>query len=703
MEAKKIVGYLTPLCVKPGDKIAVKVSSDLNTDYHASMIELICGDSRSHGTGYEERTIGAGFEDDYPGRKQSLVPGSYAYLGALAGADKFGVGLWFYPTLLASEQVLVSGPNLIVSLVDGLCVVTYNNITLTLPLKLQERRWHQLQFTHDNAFLRATIRRSGKGAGEPNTVNESLKSKASAKPLEAGQWWLATGDHKLGGQFNGRIEAPVVTRNTDFETLVSDQDKMIAAWDFSQNMDKDEFTDVQGAVHGIFHQQPTRAVTGVRWDGTVQRWTDDPGHYGAVHFHDDDLVDANWNTDFEFEVPSDISSGLYAVKIVQQDEEDIMPFFVSPSGSQEKNKVALLMSTATYLAYANQRLSISGDMFGKGVRNSADQYLLDNPEVGNSLYEHHKDGSGVHFSSRLRPILNLKPKTIMWSFNADTNLTAWLKAIDQPFDVITDEQLHYEGSELLADYRVVITGTHPEYHSTNMLDSISSWLDNGGRLMYMGGNGFYWRIAYHPSNPAIIEVRRAEDGTRAWMAQAGEYYHQFTAEYGGLWRRLGRPPNELVGVGFSAQGFDGGTYYEFNAQATDPRVAFIMDGVEDKEQVGGYGTQGRGAAGEEIDRYDPSLGSPDHAVVLATSKEHRPGMLVTKEEFLMTVPIPKGSNVRADMTFFETPSGGAVFSTGSISYAGSLSVNSYANDIATMTGNVLKRFIDPTPFKYPPE
>ena len=191
--------------------------------------------------------------------------------------------------------------------------------------------------------------------------------------------------------------------------------------------------------------------------------------------------------------------------------------------------------------------------------------------------------------------------------------------------------------------------------------------------------------------------------SRAWVAQAGEYYHQFSAEYGGLWRRLGRPPNELVGVGFSAQGFDGGTYYELNAQATDPRVAFIMDGVEDREQVGGYGTQGGGAAGEEIDRYDPGLGSPDHAVVLATSKEHRSGMLVTKEEFLMTVPIPKGSNVRADMTFFETPSGGAVFSTGSISYAGSLSVDSYSNDIATMTGNVLKRFIDPTPFKYPPE
>ena len=94
-----------------------------------------------------------------------------------------------------------------------------------------------------------------------------------------------------------------------------------------------------------------------------------------------------------------------------------------------------------------------------------------------------------------------------------------------------------------------------------MLDALADWLDAGGRLMYMGGNGFYWRIAYCPDNPAIIEVRRAEDGTRAWIAEPGEYYHAFTGEYGGLWRRIGRPPNQLVGIGFAAQGFDGGTHY----------------------------------------------------------------------------------------------------------------------------------------------
>jgi N,N-dimethylformamidase len=221
--------------------------------------------------------------------------------------------------------------------------------------------------------------------------------------------------------------------------------------------------------------------------------------------------------------------------------------------------------------------------------------------------------------------------------------------------------------------------------------------------MYMGGNGFYWRITYCPDNPGIIEVRRAEDGTRAWIAEPGEYYHQFTGEYGGLWRRLGRPPNQMVGVGFAAQGFDGGTYYRLQPGALDDRVSFIMQGVEASDVVGDYGTQGGGAAGEEIDRLDQALGSPPHAICIASSENHRPGMLRVTEEIHMSQLELQGPKVRADMVFFETPSGGAVFSTGSISYAGSLAHNGFENDIARMTGNVLKRFLDETPFDYPSE
>jgi len=156
-----------------------------------------------------------------------------------------------------------------------------------------------------------------------------------------------------------------------------------------------------------------------------------------------------------------------------------------------------------------------------------------------------------------------------------------------------------------------------------------------------------------------------------------------------------------VGIGFAAQGFDGGTYYRVREGSFDPRVAFIVDGVDQTDVWGNFGIQGGGAAGEEIDRWDESLGSPLHALILATSEDHKEGMLRVKEEFHMMHPLTEDSKVRADMIFFETPSGGAVFSVGSISYTGSLSHNGYENEIERLTRNVLNRFNDPEPFDYP--
>ena len=60
---------------------------------------------------------------------------------------------------------------------------------------------------------------------------------------------------------------------------------------------------------------------------------------------------------------------------------------------------------------------------------------------------------------------------------------------------------------------------------------------------------------------------------------------------------------------------------------------------------------------------------------------------------------PAPQLIRADMTFFETANGqGAVFSTGSITFCGSLPSNGYDNNISRLLGNVLDRFLDPAPF-----
>jgi N,N-dimethylformamidase len=233
-----------------------------------------------------------------------------------------------------------------------------------------------------------------------------------------------------------------------------------------------------------------------------------------------------------------------------------------------------------------------------------------------------------------------------------------------------------------------------------MWDAMKAYLDQGGRLMYMAGNGWYWRIAFHESLPGVIEVRRAEDGIRTWAAEPGEYWHSFTGEFGGLWRRQGRPPQALLGIGFMAQGFDVCSYYVQKPGSRDPRASWILDGVGPDERIGDFGLIGGGAAGLELDAVKATLGTPPHALVLASSEAHSDLVMLVNDEFGVVPPNLKGSehpDVRADMTFFETQGGGAVFSTGSIAWCGSLSWNGYANNVSRITGNVLRRFLEPEP------
>ena len=110
---------------------------------------------------------------------------------------------------------------------------------------------------------------------------------------------------------------------------------------------------------------------------------------------------------------------------------------------------------------------------------------------------------------------------------------------------------------------------------------------------------------------------------------------------------------------------------------------------------------GHGAAGFELDRADKRLGTPPHAVVLASSEGHEPEapwVLVPEERLthLTTVPgVPADELIRADLTFFETPGNGAVFSTGSITFCGSLLHDGCNNNVSRLIRNVLDRFLDP--------
>jgi N,N-dimethylformamidase len=331
-------------------------------------------------------------------------------------------------------------------------------------------------------------------------------------------------------------------------------------------------------------------------------------------------------------------------------------------------------------------------------RDSADELLARHPEWGASLYDRHADGSGTVYSSWRRPITSLRPSYRNWLVDggrhlaADLELIDWLDRTGIDHDVLTDHDLDRDAAALHG-YDVVLTGSHPEYATGRMLDALEEVAASGHHLLYLGGNGFYWVTSVDPSRPHVIEVRRGLAGTRPWTSEPGEETHATTGERGGLWRHRGRPPNRLTGIGFTGQGWDGrSTGYRRTERSYDPDVGFLFDGVS-SEVVGDHGLVMGGAAGDELDRYDPSIGELPGTVVLASSTGHSEAYRLVVEDLQESDPQavgPSDARIRADLILARHPSGGSVFSVGSICWIGGLGWNDGDNDVARITGNMIR-------------
>jgi hypothetical protein len=300
---------------------------------------------------------------------------------------------------------------------------------------------------------------------------------------------------------------------------------------------------------------PTRAIKGYDWDGTENDWSKAKYGYGAIHFHEDDLDDAAWETDFTITVPEDARSGAYAVEVESEKAKDSIPFLVRPSKKawkQREGKVAFVISTFTYLAYANEQLHdrrrVSSVDIGPGfdinsIGNSEDfEKLQRRSDLGLSNYDVHNDESGVVYSSAKRPILNMRPNYIMWAYNrprefsADTMLIGFLERERIPYEVITDHDLHELGVAAISGFNTVLTGCHPEYPSLQSYNAYTAYAKQGGDLMYLGGNGFYWVSSTDiQRRPHRLEVRRGDQGVRSYSLPGGERIHNTDGQQGSLW------------------------------------------------------------------------------------------------------------------------------------------------------------------------
>ncbi len=727
---KSILAYADKQSLFPGQEIEFKVSSENIKEYDLKIVRL------------KEPSVGEG--EDYPeynpiemetdlpkkmeGRKQETPFGSYGIVekeglfGNVTESSILGFNTHIFPTLIKEENSTVFQ----ISNQDGKhnYKLSINNEGFELSnddsqdiqkfdVSLKSNRWYYIDVEFDL--------KNNQGIFKLQAINEKVRIKekevskefkfkiSSNNILDFNTLVLAADLDKTNSKkyfprdcFNGKID--VFNVWTDVR-----KNKIITLDGAANDMADQELIDIIDGNNAKLVNFPTRAVTGIEWDGNTTNFVVDPRSYAAVHFHEDDLYDSDWETDFTLKVPDTWESGVYAAYLRSEDDdrEFYVPFMLRASKGKEK-KCVFLVSTATYAAYANMNLRVTAQfnelIHGRlTVTDYTDWYMINYPELGLSNYDIHRDGSVVFYSSMKRPVTNFRPTGRLYKMCMDLLIIAYLERSGIEYDVIADEDVHREGYESLKPYNTVITSSHPEYYSANMLDSLDKLVNNSGRLMYLGGNGFFWVTGYHEEYPGIVEVRR-NGQFFAWSSyDCGEPFLSFTKEQGGTWGSAGRPPEQLAGVGFILQGFDKCEGYRRSEASYDDRVKFIFEGIDD-EIIGDFGILQGGAAGYEMDVYNEANGSPQHALVIASSEDHSNlyEMLEVKVESYLDfhTPIDK-ARIRSDIVFFETPSGGAVFSVGSIAWAGSFSVNNYDNNIKKLTDNVLHRFVDSELFKFP--
>ncbi len=240
---------------------------------------------------------------------------------------------------------------------------------------------------------------------------------------------------------------------------------------------------------------------------------------------------------------------------------------------------------------------------------------------------------------------------------AEWRLTGWLEHEGFPFDYYAETQLH-DGTLDLSRYKALITAVHPEYWTRPMYDRVKKWVfEQGGKLLYLGGNGLN------------CEVTLNADGSVSYLN--GKLRGLSVAGLGGKESRMHiRHESEanLLGHVFTEAGAMTGAPYRV---VDGSHWIFEGTGLKTGDIFGEKCLHQRcpgGASGHETDKVSPS--SPKNLKLIAKGLNPNDG--------------------GADMLIFDTPSGGRVFSVGSINYVSSLPVDEF---VSRITARVIREFV----------
>ena len=315
------------------------------------------------------------------GHFQLARPGSYGIVPEKdynIGSDGVEISLYFKPSLLDAKHVQTLISTLDVPNKTGFAITLNTNALIefwigtgktveVIPTNAKPGGWSRLVVTIMETTIQYSITpvetftqmREPSSTGIHALVSKAQLSRPARLVFAAS---FAEGPTRNSAHatnfFNGRIAAPTLTTCHSSKAV-------LGKWDFSQDISTDNITDISGnGANGQVVNAPTRAVTDHEWDGTESDWTKAKYGYGAIHFHEDDIDDAGWETNFSLDLPHNLRSGAYGV-VVQGSNgvgKDVIPFYVRATESTSRalrSRVAFVISTFTVCRFTT---STSNDL-----------------------------------------------------------------------------------------------------------------------------------------------------------------------------------------------------------------------------------------------------------------------------------------------------------------------------------------------------
>ncbi|WP_124728107.1 N,N-dimethylformamidase beta subunit family domain-containing protein [Staphylospora marina] len=341
---------------------------------------------------------------------------------------------------------------------------------------------------------------------------------------------------------------------------------------------------------------------------------------------------ARWKTTLRFPIPKTWSTGLYSCRLTDGTGKEFYAPFILKSIDESiprERRLAVLSSTNTWCAYNTWGgASLYGYRLNEEIRpKHAQMVSLDRPVI-----EATPMGEPNHLT------------------NAEKLTLAWLETHNIPYTLICDSDLH-EDPGILDQFGTLLINTHGEYWTPVMRNALLKFLDRGGNLMTLAGNSIYWKTIIQDHHVEVCKIST---------------HHTLTGEPGGLWRDVGQPESSVLGVQYTTAGYM--TFHPYEVKEPDHWV-FAGTDLKKGSLFGekGLNRWGPGASGLETDKMTSV--TPKNAVLLAKG----------------TNP----DNGGADMIYYDHPGGGGVFSTGSVAYTSSLTVDPIVSQI---TRNVIRRF-----------